>query len=601
LKRLASITYICISLVCITVTLLFAATALGLISNYSRAQLESRAKLCESLAIQFSVGTQKEQARLFKAFAPVIVRRNEDILSMAIRRSDGYILAATENHHTFWKNISAQRSTATHIKVPILQGDNKYGMMEICLTPLGPKGILGLLHQFHIPLVFFMSGSGFIAYRLYLKKALRHLDPSSVVPERVKAALDTLSESVVVTDGQEQIVLANEAFTKISGQSVSSLLGRKLSLLPCIKGNISGEEQFNFPWSKALKEGIAEKGVPLVFESTSGKTSSIVNTTPISDPDGKRKGIMASFTDITELESKNQALVETSRLAGMAEVATDVLHNVGNVLNSVNISAASISEHLSDSHLLNIKKVAEMFVEHTDDLGAFLSEDSRGKHIPNYLIKTIELLINEQTHLIEKVQSIRANIDHIKEIINMQQSHARISHFQIESSLIEVIEDAIKINLANLERYKISIVKEYGEVGRVIIDKPRILQIIINLIRNASEALATSEQKDKKLIIRCYKDQEDNLLRIEVIDNGIGISSENLTKIFQHGFTTKMKGHGFGLHSSALAANEMGGSLSAHSQGLGHGAKFVLEFPLKLERIKYDTGTRNESTHINNR
>jgi signal transduction histidine kinase len=284
----------------------------------------------------------------------------------------------------------------------------------------------------------------------------------------------------------------------------------------------------------------------------------------------------------------------------MAEVATDVLHNVGNVLNSVNISAAAIYENLSESHLINIKKVAEMFVEHNDDLGTFLSKDSRGKHIPDYLIKTIELLINEQTHLIEKVQSIRANIDHIKEIINMQQAHARTSNFQIESSLIEVVEDAIKINLSNLERYKISIVKEYGEVGRAIIDKPRLLQIITNLIRNASEALVASDQEKKKLTIRCCKHQDKNLLRIEVIDNGIGISQENLTQIFQHGFTTKRKGHGFGLHSSALAANEMGGSLSAQSQGLGHGTKFVLEFPLRLERMKHDARTRNESTHINN-
>lgn len=598
MKRLTSTTHICISLVFITVTLLFAATSLGLISNPTRTRFVTRTKLCESLAIQFCVGTQKDQIRLFKAFAPVIVHRNKDILSMALKRSDGYTLAATDNHRSFWKNAPDHGSTATHIQVPIIQGDKQYGMIEICLTPLGPEGMMGLLHQFHIPLVFFISGLGFIAYWLYLKKALRHLDPASVVPERVKAALDTLSESVVVTDGQEQIVLANEAFTKISGQPVSSLLGRKLSLLPCIKGNISGEEKNNFPWIKALNEGVAEKGVPLVLESTSSKTSSIVNTTPISGADGKQKGIMASFTDITELESKNQALVETSRLAGMAEVATDVLHNVGNVLNSVNISAAAIYENLSDSHLINIKKVAEMFVEHNDDLGTFLSQDSRGKHIPNYLIKTIELLINEQTHLIEKVQSIRANIDHIKEIINMQQTHARISDFQIESSLIEVVEDAIRINLPNLERYEISIAKEYGEVERAIIDKPRILQIIINLIRNASEALIASDQEDKIITIRCYK-HNDNLLRIEIIDNGIGISSENLTKIFQHGFTTKTKGHGFGLHSSALAANEMGGSLCAQSRGLGHGTKFILEFPLKLERMKHDTRTRNESTHIN--
>jgi len=598
LKRLDTKTHISIGLVGITMTILFTAIGLGLIRSSYSTHLEARAKLCESLAIQFCMDSQKKQIRMFKALAPIIVRRNQDILSMGIRRTDGRLLAATDNHGSFWKDIPANRSTETHVKVPLFQGNKQFGIIEICLTPLNSDGILGLLRRFHLPLVLFMAVSGFVAYWLYLKKVLRHLDPSSVVPDRVRAALDTLSESVVITDSKEQIVLANEAFTEITGQPISSLLGCRLSLLPCIKKSLEQRPR-DFPWGKALHQGIAEKGIPLVLESQSGEVcSSIVNTTPIPGSDGKQKGIMASFTDVTELEQKNKALVETSRLAGMAEVATDVLHNVGNVLNSVNVSTTSINENLSGSQLPNVKKVAEMLSEHIDDIGTFLTKDSRGRHIPNYLIRMTETLLNEQANLREKVQSIKANIDHIKEIISMQQSHARIAGFQMESSLVEVVEDAIQINQAALERCEISVVKEFGEVGIVTIDKPRVLQIVINLIRNASEALAASSQKDKLLTVRCYKHEEKSL-RIEVLDNGIGIPSECLTKIFQHGFTTKDKGHGFGLHSSALAAHEMGGSLSAHSKGLGHGAKFILEFPLKLERTKHEAGKTTQSTNIN--
>lgn len=597
--RLSTTTHISSSLVCITVTILFAGMGMGLVPSPHSTSLEARAKLCESLAIQLSMEVQEKQTDLFMALAPTIVRENQDILSMAIRRSDGHVLAATNNHESFWKDMSSNQSTATHMRVPIFHGDQQFGATEICFTPLAHNGVYGFLCRLHLPLTFFMAISGFLAYRLYLRKVLRHLDPSLVVPDRVRAALDTLSESVVLMDGQERIVLANDAFTQIAGQSTSSLLGRKLSLLPWIRRR-SKQRPSDLPWIQALRQGIAKKGVSIVLETPSGEVrSSIVNTIPIPGPDGKQKGIMASFTDVTELEDKNRQLVEMSRLAGKAEVATDVLHNVGNVLNSVNVSATLISQNLSDSQLPNVREVAEMISEHIEDLGTFLTEDSQGRHIPTYLIKATEILLNEQANLIEKVQSITTNVNHIREIIRMQQSHARTPTFQIAVSPVEVVEEAIQINDTDLKHHGISVVREFGEIGIVDIDKPRFLQIVTNLIRNASDALAASSETEKLLTIRCYKHEEDSL-RVEVLDNGIGIPPENFTRIFQHGFTTKDDGHGFGLHSSALAAKEIGGSLSAHSKGLGHGATFVLELPLSPERIEDETGQTLESTNIDN-
>ena len=600
MKRLTTTTLVSTCLTCIMVTLLFTAIGIGLVPRPYETGLDSRAKLCESLAIQLSMEVQEKQIDLFMALAPTIVRENRQILSIAIRRSDGHLLAATDNHGSFWKDMPANRSTATHVQVPIFHGDQQFGEIEICFTPLTPEGIRGFLCQLHLPLTFFMAVSGFIAYQLYLKKVLRHLDPSSVVPDRVRAALDTLSESIVITDAQERIVLANEAFGQITGQSTSSLLGRKLSLLPWFKRR-SEQKPSDLPWIKVLREGIAKKGMSLVLETESGEVhSSIVNTTPIAGSDGKQKGVMTSFTDITELEHKNRELVEVSRVAGMAEVATDVLHNVGNVLNSVNVSATSIVQNLSDSQLPKIKKVTEMISEHIEDLGTFITEDSRGKHIPVYLIKATEILLNEQVNLMEKVQSITANVDHIKEIIRMQQSHARITDFKIATLPVEILEDAIRLNEAHLKQHEISVVREFEEIGIVHIDKPRVLQIATNLIRNASEAMVASSEAEKLLAVRCYK-HEEGPLRIEVRDNGIGISPENLTKIFRHGFTTKDGGHGFGLHSSAITANEMGGSLSGHSKGLGHGATFVLELPLARERTEDETKRTLESTNLDHR
>jgi len=277
--------------------------------------LEARAKLCKSLAIQLSMEVQEKQTELFMALAPTIVRENQDILSMAIRRCDGHLLAATDNHRSFWKDMPANRSTPTHVQVPIFHGDQQFGTTEVCFTPLTPEGIHGFLRQLHLPLIFFMAVSGFVAYRLYLKRVLQHLDPSPVTPDRVKATLDTLSESVVVTDDQERIILANEAFTQITGQPTSSLLGRKLSLLPWVQHR---QRPSDFPWVQSLHQGIAKKGVPLILETPSGEVCSlVVNTAPISGPDGKQRGIIASFTDVTELEQKNRKLVKASRLAGV--------------------------------------------------------------------------------------------------------------------------------------------------------------------------------------------------------------------------------------------------------------------------------------------
>ena len=171
---------------CISASVLFTAVCIGLVPNSYKTELDARAKLCESLAIQFCVGTQEKQIDIFNAFAPIIVKRDPDILSVAIRKTDGYLVAATDNHTFFWKDVSANRSTETHIQVPVFVNDERYGTIEVCFTALNSNWLIGSIREFHLPLILFMLVSEFIAFKLYLKKALRHLDPSSVIPGRVK-------------------------------------------------------------------------------------------------------------------------------------------------------------------------------------------------------------------------------------------------------------------------------------------------------------------------------------------------------------------------------------------------------------------------------
>jgi PAS domain S-box-containing protein len=313
--------------------------------------------------------------------------------------------------------------------------------------------------------------------------------------------------------------------------------------------------------------------------------------TPIKDKQGNVNGVLGIFWDITdlkhaqeELQKTQERLLEASHKAGMAEVATDVLHNVGNVLNSINVSTTLITEKIAKSELANVQKVASIINEHIDEIGTFLTEHSQGKHIPTYLAEVSKCLQAEQTDIIGKLHVLADNVQHIKDIISMQQAYAKVSGVLVQMSPSQLVEDAIQINSAGLQRHGTRLVREFQELPDIEIDKQRVLPIMVNLISNAKYALSGSDKEDKLLTIRINRRGEDRF-RIEVADNGAGIPKENLTKIFSHGFTTKQHGHGFGLHSSALAANELGGSLTVHSDGLGKGARFTLELPFKSARV----------------
>lgn len=225
-----------------------------------------------------------------------------------------------------------------------------------------------------------------------------------------------------------------------------------------------------------------------------------------------------------------------------------------------------------------------MIEAHSEDLGKFLNEDTQGKHVPAYLVKVAKLLTEEQAEVTDKLESLVVNVNHIKEIVNMQQSYSKVSGVEVSTSLAELIDNSIYVNSSSFNRHGIQLVCEYPDLPEVTIDKQRVLQILVNLIANAKYSLIHSGKKEKLLSVGYYQ-HGDGLLRIEVADNGIGIPQGNLTKIFSHGFTTKKDGNGFGLHSAALAANEMGGSLSVHSDGAGEGAIFRFEFPFVPSEI----------------
>ncbi len=300
----------------------------------------------------------------------------------------------------------------------------------------------------------------------------------------------------------------------------------------------------------------------------------------------KPAAVRGIFQDITEqkraaleLDKLNRQLVAASRRAGMAEVATGVLHNVGNVLNSINVSSTLIREHLHHSEMTSLVRVGKLLEGRQADLATFLTSDPKGKLVPEFVIQLAQHLDREHQVLQNEHHQLARNIEHIKEIVAMQQSYARVSGVLEKVSLANLVDDALQIHTAGLQRHGVQVIRRYADVPAVVLDKHKVLQIIVNLVHNAKYALDQSPRPDKLLQVGIGLKGE-NRLEITVCDNGIGIPPENLTRIFSHGFTTRKGGHGFGLHSGANAAREMGGRLGVHSGGAHQGATFTLELPL---------------------
>lgn len=289
----------------------------------------------------------------------------------------------------------------------------------------------------------------------------------------------------------------------------------------------------------------------------------------------------------SELESVHQQLLEAARKAGMAEVATGVLHNVGNVLNSINVSATLVADRLRNSKLPDFTRALDLMNQHADDMSHFLTADERGKRVPGFLRLVATHMSRDHASILDELGSLTKNVDHIKTIVAMQQSYAGAAGLVESVSLAELVDDALRLNAPSFSKYHIDLIRDYGDIPEVRVEKQKLLQILMNLMTNAKDSLLESTSANRRLIVRIRVDERlpNARVRIEVLDNGIGIPRENLTRVFSHGFTTKRHGHGFGLHSSANAAKELGGTLTAYSEGPGRGALFTVELPFKPVKV----------------
>ena len=360
---------------------------------------------------------------------------------------------------------------------------------------------------------------------------------------------------------------------------------------------IIGKTDFDFFSEKDARKAkddedeVMRTGLPMVDKlehvkwADGRETWSLINKMPLHDDEGAIIGTFGITKDVTAskqmeaaLEKSRRELIDASRMAGMAEVATGVLHNVGNVLNSLNGSTTVITNGLRQSKTDSLSKVGAMIRENRANLAAYFTDDPKGKLVPDFIDSLSHHFAETRARLLLEGESLQRNVDHIKEIVAMQQTYATAIGVIEPMDPAVLMEDSLRMNTSALQRHAIRVVRDFNAVPAVLADRGKALQILVNLISNAKYAAEKGAQPEKIITLRIAAGDTGHV-QLSVKDNGEGIPVENLRRIFNHGFTTKANGHGFGLHCSANAAREMKGSLTVHSDGPGTGATFVLDLP----------------------
>lgn len=469
----------------------------------------------------------------------------------------------------------------------------------------------------HPNLIFDSTGQviGAVNMLMDLTERKRAEEALRLKEEFAKAVLNSLTANIAVLDASGTIIAVNETWEKFAQDNgdpgcIHTGLGMNyLDVLMRAEGGLAAESDRALEGIQAVLGGNREAfSLEYPCHSPREKRWFTLLVTPLTNG---RHGVVVTHINITErklaeakLEKVHKDLLQTSRMAGMAEVATGVLHNVGNVLNSVNVASTCIADGIRKSKATNLAKVVALLRAHETDIGGFFANDPKGKQIPGYLAQLAEHVAGEQAAALKELGELQQHIDHIKEIVSTQQSFANVSGLTEILNVTEVVEEALRLNQSSLVNHRLHIVREFAAVPPITVEKHKVLQILVNLLQNAKQSCKTSDRDEKQVTLRIMNDTDR--VCISVSDTGVGIPAENLTRIFHHGFTTKKEGHGFGLHNAANAAKEMGGALHVHSDGDGCGATFTLELPhLPKQKRTTDMSTINtcasadDATHLN--
>jgi PAS domain S-box-containing protein len=398
----------------------------------------------------------------------------------------------------------------------------------------------------------------------------------------VEAVIGDLPVALLVCDADGRLTHYNRAAEEL--YCTEPTHRRRIADLFLMDG-LTPVPQKDFPLARALRGETITNLELIIAPHGAPPRSTLSSVRRLVGPDGQALGAVAVIQNTTErkrreleLERVHTELVAASREAGMAEVATNVLHNVGNILNSINISANVVIERIRQSPAPGLSRLAALLSAHSADAGKFLAEDPRGLRVPAYLTALGAQLLSDRREALAELALLRKNLEHINDTVMMQQRYAKLCGVAETVEVAALVEDSLRLNASAFERHGVQIKREFDAVPAITVDRHKVLQILVNLVRNAKYACDESGRNDKLITLRIEPSSRG--IRISVIDNGVGIAPENLQHLFRHGFTTRASGHGFGLHSGALAAQELGATLRAESAGPGLGAAFILDLPM---------------------
>ena len=409
-----------------------------------------------------------------------------------------------------------------------------------------------------------------------LASARDELATSKVYVDNV---LRSMADSLLVIDANLTIGSVNPSLLALLGYGEDELIGQS-------PGLIFGEEFAQGSIIENLLLQGSVSGIESSFLTRDGQLIPIsVSGSLMQDEQGQFQGLVCVAQDITarkrmeeEKLELHEQLLDTSRQLGMAEVASDVLHNVGNALNSINVSIGVVADLLKNSMVGDVGRISQLFHKHREDLGNYFSNNPKGKQIPAYLEKLAGQLVEEQRVAVAELDRLRENAMNAQQCVAVQQDLAKLSGITEEISVIELVEEALTLNHELLETSQIDVSREFHEIPQLIVDKHQVLDVMVDVIRNACQAMTSVSTKQLIVRAKLIPGPPDSVC-LEVQDSGVGIASDDLIKIFGQGYNNQNGGRGMSLHSGALMAKNLGGALRAHSEGIGHGATFSLELP----------------------
>ena len=405
----------------------------------------------------------------------------------------------------------------------------------------------------------------------------RPLKKTFMLESVVKQSID----GIAVSDMDMKLEFINRSWADMHGYKVEEMMGKEMKIFYTkeqLRGNIK-------PFLSEVNK-IGVKAAEVGHVRKNGETfPAMMTMSLLKDSNGKPINYVYIARDITiqkkneaELKTARKELIEKAHKAGMADIATGTLHNVGNILNSVKTSTQAIADTMEKSPLNGLNKANKMLRDNIDYLEEFFTNNPKSKKLMQYYLKLEDGFNKEKDSMKQHLERLFDKVDIIDSVVSAQQSYAGSTGFEEETAFSEIIEDAITMQSGSVKQYNIAITKDLKDIPIVPVQKTKLVHILINLIQNAKDAMLSIPPEDRKLKIKTESNNE--AVFIKVIDSGSGIDKEHIEKIFSHGFTTKKTGHGFGLHSSANYMTEMGGKMWVESEGKGKGSTFVLRFSL---------------------